>query len=485
MVATYEAVSSAFVRLSIRNDDGLLDVAIDGEMLPQALVRGVIGQTADEEFGPGRILLAGQRAQGQQPLGLGLEPARHQHSLHALRRDGTIYELTLDGSTPRMTLITFFGSQWFQYVHTRRELVADWRRWRCAAAVHVAGGRQAGAPHLILVPAPSATLCLGGVRGAARCTPRPRPRCVCCTLVTLTADLSTTDNETSFTYTSNEKFCKSQNPIWARHLEIMDDIRVIKITINWTPQKKRLRGRSGKLCKDCVEQNLKSMGRKKFWRRKDRAKWEKVVEEAKIHKRFTERGRKIPQYICPTYRWKDSLKQDVNCCNRDHDEFIQQLASRWHWLYRRYCACVIPLFTRNLVTHACLEFRRWGTSSLYLLHGMTLRSSYESRRAAPKSDEHEARGRPTAGRRRDEISPSRRRRRIRLAVQSQRDRDRRECSIAVPDMEAKLPCSMNSYSVVGSTHACAEAAVPLAHPHGAPHPFVCDEKKIDRRIYRN
>ncbi|GBP75986.1 hypothetical protein EVAR_32237_1 [Eumeta japonica] len=23
---------------------------------------------------------------------------------------------------------------------------------------------------------------------------------------------------------------------------------------------------------------------------------------------------------------------------------IQQLASRWHWLYRRYCACVIPLF---------------------------------------------------------------------------------------------------------------------------------------------
>ncbi|GBP16980.1 hypothetical protein EVAR_101994_1 [Eumeta japonica] len=23
---------------------------------------------------------------------------------------------------------------------------------------------------------------------------------------------------------------------------------------------------------------------------------------------------------------------------------VQQLASRWHWLYRRYCACVIPLF---------------------------------------------------------------------------------------------------------------------------------------------
>ncbi|GBP68671.1 hypothetical protein EVAR_47677_1 [Eumeta japonica] len=22
----------------------------------------------------------------------------------------------------------------------------------------------------------------------------------------------------------------------------------------------------------------------------------------------------------------------------------RQLASRWHWLYRRYCACVIPLF---------------------------------------------------------------------------------------------------------------------------------------------
>ncbi|GBP49597.1 hypothetical protein EVAR_97894_1 [Eumeta japonica] len=23
---------------------------------------------------------------------------------------------------------------------------------------------------------------------------------------------------------------------------------------------------------------------------------------------------------------------------------VQQLASRWHWLYRRYCECVIPLF---------------------------------------------------------------------------------------------------------------------------------------------
>ncbi|GBO99802.1 hypothetical protein EVAR_74212_1 [Eumeta japonica] len=68
---------------------------------------------------------------------------------------------------------------------------------------------------------------------------------------------------------------------------------------------------------------------------------------------------------------------------------ILQLASRWHWLYRRYCACVIPLFAPqsgdlcllrvSALGHFLFVFTSWGT---------TLRSSHESRRAAPKSDEY-------------------------------------------------------------------------------------------------
>ncbi|GBP80114.1 hypothetical protein EVAR_55932_1 [Eumeta japonica] len=38
--------------------------------------------------------------------------------------------------------------------------------------------------------------------------------------------------------------------------------------------------------------------------------------------------------------WADAA--DANASG-SADEFAQQLASRWHWLYRRYCACVIPL----------------------------------------------------------------------------------------------------------------------------------------------
>lgn len=85
---THKAISSAFAGLSVCDDDCLLDVAVDREVLSQALVGRVVRESSNEQFGPGCVFLAWQRAQCQQPLGLGRQSARHQHALHSLRRAG-------------------------------------------------------------------------------------------------------------------------------------------------------------------------------------------------------------------------------------------------------------------------------------------------------------------------------------------------------------------------------------------------------------
>lgn len=53
-----KTVAAAFARLSVGDDDGFLDLAVDLEVLPKRLVGGVIRQAAHEYFGEGRVLLA-------------------------------------------------------------------------------------------------------------------------------------------------------------------------------------------------------------------------------------------------------------------------------------------------------------------------------------------------------------------------------------------------------------------------------------------
>ncbi|GBP78144.1 hypothetical protein EVAR_99178_1 [Eumeta japonica] len=43
---------------------------------------------------------------------------------------------------------------------------------------------------------------------------------------------------------------------------------------------------------------------------------------------------------------------------------VQQLASRWHWLYRRYCACVIPLFAPQSGDSCLLRLEGPGLEAL-------------------------------------------------------------------------------------------------------------------------
>jgi hypothetical protein len=61
---THESVAPALAGLAVGDDDGLLDVAVDGEVLPQRLVGGVVGQSADEQLGPRRVLLLDGRRAG-------------------------------------------------------------------------------------------------------------------------------------------------------------------------------------------------------------------------------------------------------------------------------------------------------------------------------------------------------------------------------------------------------------------------------------
>jgi hypothetical protein len=97
---TYESVSSTFSSLSVGDDDGLLDLSVDGEVLPEGLVGGVVGQPADEELGPRGILVlnpvaavdcgvVGQDAEAPEAEGVGLvgggeSCARHQHVFRTL-----------------------------------------------------------------------------------------------------------------------------------------------------------------------------------------------------------------------------------------------------------------------------------------------------------------------------------------------------------------------------------------------------------------
>lgn len=56
---THKSISSAFAGLPVRDDDGLLDIAVHGEVFPEALVRRVVGESADEELGPCGVFLSG------------------------------------------------------------------------------------------------------------------------------------------------------------------------------------------------------------------------------------------------------------------------------------------------------------------------------------------------------------------------------------------------------------------------------------------
>lgn len=82
------------------------------------------------------------------------------------------------------------------------------------------------------------------------------------------------------------RHCKSQRLRWAGHLERMEDTRAVKTISRWIPQQKRPRGRPRKRWMDCVEEDLRRMGKKTAWRKeaRDRAKWKNIVEEAKTHK---------------------------------------------------------------------------------------------------------------------------------------------------------------------------------------------------------
>ncbi|CAH2084448.1 unnamed protein product [Euphydryas editha] len=82
------------------------------------------------------------------------------------------------------------------------------------------------------------------------------------------------------------RFCKSQRLRWAGHLERMPETRAAKIISEWTPQQKRPRGRPRKRWKNCIEEDLRKIGKFTNWRRvaRDRDKWRKIVEEAKTHK---------------------------------------------------------------------------------------------------------------------------------------------------------------------------------------------------------
>lgn len=53
----YKSVASALVGRSVRDDHGLLDVAVHAKVLAQTFVRGVVGQPADEQLRPGGVLL--------------------------------------------------------------------------------------------------------------------------------------------------------------------------------------------------------------------------------------------------------------------------------------------------------------------------------------------------------------------------------------------------------------------------------------------
>lgn len=54
--STYESVAARLARLAVGDDDGLLDLAVHLEVLPEAGVGRVIRQAADEDLGERRVL---------------------------------------------------------------------------------------------------------------------------------------------------------------------------------------------------------------------------------------------------------------------------------------------------------------------------------------------------------------------------------------------------------------------------------------------
>ena len=61
---THESVSPGFAGLPVGDDHSLLDVAELVEVFSQALVGGVVGQTAHEDLGELGILLSGDGQHG-------------------------------------------------------------------------------------------------------------------------------------------------------------------------------------------------------------------------------------------------------------------------------------------------------------------------------------------------------------------------------------------------------------------------------------
>ena len=52
---SYESVAARFARLTVGDDDGLVDLAVDVKVIAEAGVGGVVGQAADEDLGEGRV----------------------------------------------------------------------------------------------------------------------------------------------------------------------------------------------------------------------------------------------------------------------------------------------------------------------------------------------------------------------------------------------------------------------------------------------
>ncbi|CAH2073502.1 unnamed protein product, partial [Iphiclides podalirius] len=68
----------------------------------------------------------------------------------------------------------------------------------------------------------------------------------------------------------------------------MPDKKAAKVMTRWTPQRKRPKGRPKKRWIDCVEEDMRRMGKITNWRRTAKLQDNRrdIVEEAKTHKRL-------------------------------------------------------------------------------------------------------------------------------------------------------------------------------------------------------
>ncbi|GBO98880.1 hypothetical protein EVAR_21815_1 [Eumeta japonica] len=81
---------------------------------------------------------------------------------------------------------------------------------------------------------------------------------------------------------------------WAGHLERVDDTSVVKTISDWTPLHKRPKRRPRQRWKDCVDEELRNVCRKTFWKKeaKDKVKWKEIVEVANTRTGSLPRRRK-------------------------------------------------------------------------------------------------------------------------------------------------------------------------------------------------